>query len=73
MEFTKAEEMFKNLKKKPFHCNKNKNWNIYLQIFSLIFISSILTDIHLVIGSVLSDPIHRTVWSVGNDTILLWK
>ena len=50
--------------------NKNKNWNIYLQIFSLIFISSILTDIHLVIGLVLGDPIHRTAWNVGNDTIL---
>ena len=50
--------------------NKNKNWNIYLQIFSLIFISSILTDIHLVIGSVLSDPIHREAWNVGNKIIL---
>ena len=50
--------------------NKNKNWNIYLQIFSLIFISSILTEIHLVIGVVLSDPIHREAWTVGNDTIL---
>ena len=56
--------------------NKNKNWNIYLQIFSLILISSILTDIHLIIGTILSDPIHREawIWSVvqyeGNKTIL---
>ena len=45
-------------------------WNIYLQIFSLIFISSILTDIHLVIGSILSDPTHREAWNVGNEIIL---
>ena len=53
--------------------NKNKNLRIYLQIFSIIFISSILSNIHLVIGSVLSDPIHRGVgnaWGTENDIIL---
>ena len=47
--------------------NKNKNLNIYLQIFSVIFISSILSNIHLVIGSILSDPIHREAWIAGNN------
>ena len=39
--------------------DKNKNLNIYLQVFSVIIISSILSNIHLVIGSIVSDPIHR--------------
>ena len=39
--------------------NKNKNFSIYLQIFSVIFISATLSNIHVVIGSILFDPIHR--------------
>ena len=57
--------------------NKKKNLRIYLQIFSIIFVSSILSNIHLVIGPVLSDPIHReafnfagNAWGAENDIIL---
>ena len=50
--------------------NKSKNLKIYLQVLLVIIISSILSDIHLVIGSVLSDPIHREAWNVGNKIIL---
>jgi hypothetical protein len=50
--------------------NENKNLNIYLQIFPIIFISSVITDIHLVIGLIFSDPIHREAWSAaGNDML----
>ena len=49
--------------------NKNKNLKIYLQTLLVIFISSILSNIHLVIGSVISDPIHRGAWIAGNDMI----
>jgi len=45
--------------------NKNKNLNIYLQVLSVIIISSVLSNIHLVIGSILSDPIHREAWNAG--------
>lgn len=55
--------------------NKNKNLRIYLQIFSIIFVSSILSNIHLVIGSVFSDPIHRVAqntWSTDYSVIMLF-
>ena len=45
--------------------NKNKNLNIYLQVLSVIIIASVLSNIHLVIGSILSDPIHREAWNAG--------
>ena len=51
--------------------NRNKNLNIYLQIFSVILISSILSDIHLVIGSVVGDPVHREVWNTNNNDIII--
>ena len=38
---------------------KSKNLNIYLQIFSIVLISSILANIHLIIGSTVGDPVHR--------------
>jgi len=51
--------------------NKSKNLNIYFQVFSVLLISSMLSNIYLVIGSVLGDPIHREVWNVrGNDIII---
>ncbi|RZO49194.1 MAG: hypothetical protein EVA76_02735, partial [Candidatus Pelagibacterales bacterium] len=50
--------------------NKKNNLNIYLQIFSTILIGLILSNIHLIIGSVLSDAIHREAW-VGDNNILL--
>ena len=49
--------------------NKNKNLKIYLQVLLVIIISSILSNIHLVIGSILSDPLHREAWSAGNDMV----
>jgi hypothetical protein len=51
--------------------NKNKSLNIYFQIFSVIFISSMMSNIHLVIGSIFSEPIHREAWSVAGKDILL--
>ena len=50
--------------------NKSKNLKIYLQVLLVIIISSILSDIHLVIGSILSDPIHRESFlTAGNDMV----
>ena len=49
--------------------NKSKNLDIYLKIFSVILISSILSNIHLVIGSILADPIHREFFNIRSDDI----
>jgi len=51
--------------------NKKKNLNIYLQVLSVIIIGSVLSNIHLVIGSILSDPIHREVWTARSSNIYL--
>ena len=50
--------------------NKKTNLNIYFKIFSVIAVSSILSNIHIVVGSVLSETIHREAW-IGNNDILL--
>ena len=49
---------------------KNKNLNIYLQIFSIILISSILANIHLIIGSTVGGPVHREIWDLKNADII---
>ena len=49
--------------------NKSKNLKIYLQVLLVIIISSILSNAHLIIGSILSDPIHREAFDLGNDTV----
>ncbi len=49
---------------------KKKNLNIYLQIFSIILISLILANIHLIIGSAAGDPIHREIWDSKNADII---
>ena len=49
--------------------NKSKNLDIYIKIFSVILISSILSNIHLVIGSILADPIHREFFNIRSDDI----
>lgn len=51
--------------------DKNKNLSLYIQIFLLIFIPAILTDIHLVIGSMIGDPIHREAWNVNHENIII--
>ena len=51
--------------------NKSKNLKIYLQVFLVILISSTLSNIHLVIGSILSDPIHREAWTAAGSNIYL--
>ena len=51
--------------------NRNKNLRIYLQVFLLIFVSSTISNIHLVIGSVIGDPIHSEFWDTKNNYILL--
>ena len=48
---------------------KKKNLNIYLQIFSIILISLILANIHLIIGSTVGDSIHRGIWDLKNADI----
>ena len=47
--------------------SKSKNLDVYLKIFSVILISSILSNIHLVIGSILTDPIHREFFNIRVD------
>jgi len=49
--------------------NKKKNLNIYIQVLSIILIVPILSSMHLIIGSILSDPIHRTVFVGRTDLI----
>ena len=49
---------------------KSKNLNIYLQIFSIVLISSILANIHLIIGSTTGDPIHREIWDLKSADII---
>ena len=49
--------------------HKKKNLKIYSQVFSVVFISSLISCAHLVIGSILSDPIHREAWNPGNNMI----
>jgi len=46
--------------------NRIENLTIYLKVFSLILFSSILSNIHLVIGSIVSSTIHRESWNMGN-------
>jgi len=50
--------------------SKKNNFKIYLQVFSVIIIALLLSNIHLIIGSVLSEPIHREAW-VNQNNILL--
>jgi len=50
--------------------NKKNKFNIYLKIFTVIFISSLLSNIHLVIGSVLSEPIHREIMASTKSSII---
>jgi len=50
--------------------NKNKNLNVYLQVLSVIIIALVLSNIHLVIGSILSGPIHREAWIAGSNIYL---
>jgi len=45
--------------------DKKKNLNIYIQVLSVIIIASILSNIHLVVGSILSGPIHRESWATA--------
>jgi hypothetical protein len=49
--------------------NKRKNLNIYIQVLSIILIIPMLSSTHLIIGSILSDPIHRTVLVIRTDIV----
>ena len=49
---------------------KKKNLDIYIKIFSIILISSILSNAHLVIGSILGDTIHREFFDVKDGSII---
>jgi len=51
--------------------NKNKNLNIYLQVFSVILFSLILSNMHLVIGAILGDPVHREIFNVKENDIII--
>jgi len=49
--------------------NNKKNFNIYLQVLSTIIIASILSNIHLVLGSIMSETTHREAWGIGGVSI----
>ena len=49
---------------------KSKNLNIYLQVFSIVLLSSILANIHLIIGSTVGDPVHREIWDLKSADII---
>lgn len=49
--------------------NNKKNFNIYLQVLSTIIIASILSNIHLVVGSIMSETTHREAWGIGGASI----
>ena len=48
--------------------NKKKNLNIYIQVIFTVILASILSNIHLIIGSIFYEPIHRGGW-ISNDNI----
>ena len=48
----------------------NKNLKIYIQVFSVIFISCILSNIHLIFGAIFGETIHRVVWDVKDASII---
>ena len=56
-----------------FLIKKKNNTNVYIQIFSIIFISLILTNIHLIMGTFLSAPIHREEFIMRIDFISLYE
>ena len=47
---------------------KKKNFlKLYLQVFGIIFISSILVSAHIVIGTIISESTHREAWMAGSQ------
>ena len=51
--------------------NKRKNLNIYLQVITVIIISSALSNIHLVAGALLGETIHREAFVMKDPNIIL--
>ncbi len=49
---------------------KERGLRIYFQVFSVIIISSILSNAHLIIGSIISEPIHREIWDMRSNSII---
>ena len=49
--------------------DKKINLKIYLQVFSLIFFSSIIVNLHLIIGSTFFEPIHRISFYTRTDLL----
>ena len=48
--------------------NKKKNLNKNIQVIFTVILASILSNIHLIIGSIFYEPIHRGGW-ISNDNI----
>ena len=48
----------------------NKNPKIYIQVFSVIFISCVLSSMHLIFGTIFGETIHRAVWDVKDVSII---
>ena len=46
--------------------NNRKNLNIFFQVILTVVFASILSNIHLIIGSIFFEPIHRGDWISGN-------
>ena len=53
--------------------NKTKNFNLYFKVLSVVIISSALTDIHIVIGSIFGPTLHRELFMEGKDFISTFK
>jgi len=49
---------------------QNRNLKIYIQIFSVIFIACILSNIHLIVGTVFGETIQRVEWVTKEASIL---
>ena len=50
--------------------NNSKNLNIYIKVFSIILVIPFLSSLHLVVGSIFSEPTHRVIFDARDDIIL---
>ncbi len=52
-----------------FILTSKKNLNIYIRVLSTVIFASVIANIHLVIGSIISVPIHRSAMTTARDEI----
>jgi len=53
--------------------DKVKNFKLYFKVFSIIIISSTLTNIHIVIGSIFGPTLHRETFNKSKDFLYTFK